>query len=149
MRHRAAGFTFIELLVVLAIIAIASATVSLAIRDPAATRLEHEAARLVALLESARAEARASGLVVQWRPNGADAAAPGFRFIGLPGDQPTQWLEPAVVAQVEGLPLLTLGPEPLIGAQRVVLQLGEQRLVIATDGLGAFAVADDATAPPR
>ena len=148
-RRAAAGFTFIELIVVLAIIAIASATVSLAIRDPSATRLEHEAARLVALLEGARAEARASGLAARWKPTGAANESPGFTFIGLPGDHPTTWLEEGVAAQVEGTGVLTLGPEPLIGAQRVVLSLGEKRLVIATDGLGPFAVADEGAAALR
>ena len=38
------GFTLIELMIVVALIAIASAVVSLALRDPAATRLEREAA---------------------------------------------------------------------------------------------------------
>ena len=49
-------------MVVVAIIAIATAVASLALRDPAASKLEHEATRLVSLLESARAEARASGV---------------------------------------------------------------------------------------
>ena len=150
MRSRAAaGFTLIELLVVLAIIAIAVATVSLAIRDPSETRLEQEGARLAALLEAARAEARASGLAVRWVPNGADAPRPGFRFVGLPASSelPAQWLDENVVAQVDGAGAVTLGPEPLIGAQRVVLRLGEKSLVLATDGLGPFAVAD-ASSPP-
>ena len=74
MRARQAGFTLIELLVVVALIAIASSVVSLAMRDPASTRLEHEAARLAALLESARAEARASGLAARWEPRAEPAA---------------------------------------------------------------------------
>ena len=37
-------------------------------RDPAATQLEHEGARLVALLEAARTEARAAGLTASWAP---------------------------------------------------------------------------------
>ena len=52
------GFTLIELMIVVALIAIAAGVVSLALRDPASTRLETEAARLSALLESARAESR-------------------------------------------------------------------------------------------
>src|SRR3982751_4189582 len=63
-RARAGGFTLIELLVVITLIAIASAVASLSIRNPASTRLDHEAARLVALLESARAASRASGIAV-------------------------------------------------------------------------------------
>jgi len=35
-------------------------------------------------------------------------------------------------------PGLTLGPEPVIPAQRLRLQLGSQRLMLATDGLAAF-----------
>jgi general secretion pathway protein H len=37
-----------------------------------------------------------------------------------------------------------LGPEPLIGAQRVVLRLGDQRVELGTDGLGPFVVVDEA-----
>jgi general secretion pathway protein H len=36
-----------------------------------------------------------------------------------------------------------LGPEPLIGAQRIVLRLDEQTLTLATDGLGPFVVNTD------
>jgi general secretion pathway protein H len=67
------GFTMIELLIVVALIAMASGLVTFALRDPAATRLEQEASRLTALLESARAEARASGLRVIWEPVSAEA----------------------------------------------------------------------------
>ena len=41
-----------------------------------------------------------------------------------------------------GSPTLLLGPEPLIGAQQVALSLGDRRLVLATDGLGPFAVVE-------
>ena len=66
-RPRTFGFTLLELLVVVAIIAIASAGVSFALRDSADTQLEREAQRLAALLESARAQSRTSGRPVQWR----------------------------------------------------------------------------------
>ena len=42
--------------------------VSLALRDGNASRLEEEGARLSALLEMARAEARAAGTPVRWQP---------------------------------------------------------------------------------
>src|SRR5215203_3845180 len=64
--RRALGFTLIELMVVVAVIAIATAVASLALRDPAQSKLEHEATRLASLLESARAEARASGVAARW-----------------------------------------------------------------------------------
>ena len=137
------GFTLIELLIVVAIVALASAMATLALRDPNATALEREADRLSALMEAARAESRASGLPVWWVPaptSGAADRAPGFRFVGLPAALalPEHWLTPEVQAEVIGARALVLGPEPLIGAQRVTLRLGDRRLTLATDGLGPF-----------
>ncbi len=144
----AAGFTLIELLVVLAIVAIGAGLVSLAIRDPAATRLDVEAARLVALLESARTEARSSGLQVAWLPGDATQTA-GFRFTGLPAaaQLPTRWLGDGVSAEVVGASVLVLGPEAILPPQRVVLRLSDQRLEIGSDGLAAFAVVAPEAAP--
>ena len=145
-RHAHRGFTLIELMIVVVLIAIASTVASLALRDPASTALEREAARLAALLESARAEARASGIAASWQPSPADPQTTGFRFIGLGGnpDLPTNWLEDGVSAEVVGARAIVLGPEPLIGAQRIVLRLRDRRLVLATDGIGPFAVAGEA-----
>ena len=159
----ARGFTLIELMIVVALIAIASAVASLALRDPAATQLEREAVRLAALLESARAEARASGLAVTWTPGAVDAGPAGlrpadgsddatrvdFRFTGLPPSAalPQRWLAPGVSAEVVGARSVPLGPEPLIGTQRIVLSLNDRRLTLATDGLGPFAVVDGGAAP--
>ncbi len=147
-----AGFTLVELMIVVALIAIASAVASLALRDPAATRLEHEAARLAALLESARAEARASGLAARWEPRPLQVETEGFRFVGLPAssDLPSRWLGVGVVAEVVGARAVVLGPEPFIGVQRIRLRLDDQQLTLATDGLGPFVVdAEQALAPPR
>ena len=150
-RSRHSGFTLIELLVVVVLIAIASSVASLALRDPALTRLEHEAARLAALLEGGRAEARASGLVAYWEPKSSSADGEGFRFVGLPPSSamPTHWLAEGVTAEVVGARAVTLGPEPLIGAHRIVLRLDERQLTLSTDGLGPFAVSDDGAAEAR
>jgi general secretion pathway protein H len=140
--RRAAGFTLIEVMIVVAIVAIAVGLVTFSIRDPARTRLELEAARLSALLEQARTEARSGGYSVLWAPTaGADGGQ--FRFVGLPPAValPTRWLDEHVSAQVVGAPALLLGPDAILPPQRVVLMLDEQRIEIATDGLGAFAVA--------
>jgi general secretion pathway protein H len=130
------GFTLLELLVVVAIIAMASAGVSFALRDSAATQLEREAQRLAALLESARAQSRTSGVVVRWH-----TTEQGFRFEGVPPNTlPEQWL--ADTTRVQGTAMLVLGPEPIIGRQAVVLTSTtqpERRLQIATDGLRPFA----------
>ena len=139
------GFTLIELMLVVVLIAVASAVASLSLRDPAATRLEQEAARLVALLEAARSEARASGLQASWEPRAGPTGGAGFRFVGLPAssDLPNQWLTAGVSADVTGARAVVLGPEPLIGAQRIVLRLDDQRLVLATDGIGPFVVSSE------
>ena len=131
------GFTLLELLVVVAIIAIATAGVSLALRDSQATELEREAQRLAALLESARAQSRSSGVPVRWYP-----VERGFRFDGLPAKAlPDQWL--SETTYVRGNTRLLLGPEPIIGKQQVLLgssALPDRSLRIATDGLRPFTV---------
>jgi general secretion pathway protein H len=146
----ARGFTLIELLVVVALIAIATAVASLALRDPATAKLEHEAVRLASLLESARAGARASGVAARWTPLSEDADGAAFRFVGVSSadPMPTRWLDPGTSAQVIGAATVTLGPEPLIGAQRIVLRLADQRLTLATDGIGPFLIADDRDVAP-
>jgi general secretion pathway protein H len=149
VKTRPSGFTLIELMVVIALIAIASAVTSLALRDPAATRLEQEGARLVALLEAARTEARAAGLSASWQPQVDQDGVAGFRFDGLPSasEPQTHWLTSGVTATVPGARAVLLGPEPLIGAQRIVLHLDTQTLTLATDGLGPFVVDTNTAAP--
>jgi len=157
LRRVAQGFTLIEVIVVMAMIAVATALVSLALRDGTQARLEEEGARLSALLEAARTESRASGITVRWLPgtgSGAEGAgdggvAPGFRFIGLPAgaDLPSRWLAAGVSAEVLGAPALLLGPEPVLPRQRVVLQLEDRRLVLGSDGLAPFGPVADGASP--
>ena len=139
---RAGGFTLLELLVVLSIMAIATDGVGFALRDNSQTLLERDAARLAALLESGRAQSRASGMAVRWRPT-----ADGFRFEGLPaGTLPDHWLGTDTATRADAL--LVLGPEPIIGRQAVLLQsLSQpaQRLLVTTDGVRPFAVSPATT----
>ena len=146
-RHRPAsgggraaqGFTLLELLVVLVIVAMISSVAVLSMRDGLTTQLEREGERLSTLLEGARAQARASGAAVSWVPASSPDESP-FRFIGLGANPapPTRWLDDRVTAQVVGRPALALGPDAILPAQRVVLRLADRRLDIATDGLGPF-----------
>ena len=131
------GFTLLELLMVLAIMAMATAGVTLVLRDNADTALEREAQRLSALFESARAQSRASGVAVRWH-----TTSDGFRFEGLPANAlPARWLTEGMM--VRGNPSVLLGPEPMIGAQTVELvnsQQHQRAMRITTSGLRPFAV---------
>ncbi|MEI7514100.1 MAG: prepilin-type N-terminal cleavage/methylation domain-containing protein [Betaproteobacteria bacterium] len=150
------GFTLLELLVVVAIIAIASAGVALTLRDSAASNLERDAQRLAAILESGRAQSRMLGTPVVWR-----ATPSGFALDGLnPPLPPQTWLSAdttaAAVLRRPGAPepgnalaVLTLGPEPILEAQAVVLRARSQasvRLQLATDGLRPFGIVPLGTA---
>jgi general secretion pathway protein H len=138
------GFTLMELLVVIALIAIGTAAVSFSLRDSAQTVLERDAERLSALLESARARSRSSGVPVRWHPvteasNNAASSTASFVFEGLPPQTlPTTWLSPTT--QVAANSLLVLGPDPIIGPQSVMLWSQNFRLWVSTDGIQAFRV---------
>ena len=135
--QRQHGFTLLELLVVISIIAVATAGTALALRDSSSGTLEREAERLAALLEAGRAQSRASGVPVRWH-----SVAGGFEFVGLtPERLPTQWLSDST--SVRGDSQLLLGPEPLIAAQGITLVSREAPAIalrVATDGLRPFAV---------
>jgi len=138
--RRGSGFTLLELLVVVAIIAVAAAGVSFALRDQAGVPLERDGQRLAALLESARARSRLSGQPVRWI-----ADAEGFHFDGLPNDAlPHNWL--AADTRTVGRTVLLLGPEPVIGPQQVALVSAQHpgpMVIVATDGLRPFAVRNE------
>ena len=152
-RRQLTGFTLLELLVVVTIIAAVSAGVSLALRDGNQSALDRDAQRLAVLLESGRAQSRATGVAVRWQ-----TTATGFTFEGLsPSALPSQWLSASTRAAgngnvasgagTAGTVTLQLGPDPMIGAQEVQLVDASQgsnpqaaTVRIATDGLRPFSI---------
>ena len=137
------GFTLLELLVVVALIAVATAGVSLSLRDSAQSALQRDAERLAVLLETGRAQARASGLPVVWRTEVTPPyAVQSFVFDGLPPPGlPQNWLAESTRATPGSF--ITLGPEPLIEPQAVALSAPHspgQTLWVVTDGLRPFKV---------
>jgi general secretion pathway protein H len=149
--RRSRGFTLIELMVVITMIAIATAGVSFAIRDNAATVLEREADRLSTILETVRVQSRGTGVAMAWLPVAdgfavlpAAALADGAG-VKLSGSAMSPWLAPGMSAQIvnsgSGVAAsLLLGAEPMIAPSTVVLRLGERSLAVTTDGLRPFTV---------
>ena len=148
------GFTLIELMVVITLIAIATAGVSFAIRDNEATLLDREADRLSVILETARVQSRSSGVALAWLPLPQGfvvlpANELGARQIQINASNINTWLAPGIQAQIVSpaanseralAQSLLLGAEPMIAPVAVVLSLKERRLSVATDGLRPFAV---------
>lgn len=128
------GFTLLELLLVVAIIAMATAGVSLALRDSAQSQLEMEAQRLAAVLDGARAQARATGVAMRWQTTDS-----GYTLDG----RATPWQYPGIAAEAPAQGLV-LGPEPLMARASVRLWRTDKptnALLIATDGLRPFGIA--------
>ena len=137
----AAGFTLLELMVVMLLVAVATGMVTLSMRDASQNKLDEEGARLSAVLESARAQSRIVGTDVRWQPS-QDGSS--FQFVGLPSvtaaELPTRWLDADTRAEIVGQPQVLLGPEPMLPPQRIVLRLGGHELTVGSDGLAPFAV---------
>ena len=168
--QRQCGLTLLELLVVLAIIAISSAGVAIAMRDSAQTQLEREAQRLIAKLEAVRVQSRAQGIPLIWRvaDSGFVFETPllGSDFVALR----EEWLTAGMTADVSknstsGLTgeispnskiakstgYIVLGPEPIIYPTSIALRLKSVAtsaskantliLRIKTDGIQPFHIA--------
>ena len=141
--QRQHGLTLLELLVVLAIIAVSTAGVALAMRDNTQNQFEQEAQRLIAKLESARVQSRVQGVPLVWRTTASgfviQTPLVGSDFVAQSDDL----LSGDISADMQAI---TLGPEPIIRPVTITLSKSSgqtsgaklMHLRIGTDGLQPF-----------
>ena len=151
---RTGGFTLIEVLVVLVVIAVLVSLAAVQLSPDARQGLREEATRLAALLAHAREEAIATGAPLAWQ--GTEA---GYRFLQRGTERTWQPMHddaslrarnlPAgvSVAAIEtpgtangGNPLIVLSTTGIADPFRITLALGEHRVRVASDGVAAPSV---------
>jgi general secretion pathway protein H len=140
----AVGFTLIELLVVVVILAIAAATVALAMPSGDGRLLREEAARLGALFRIAQDEARVSGRALVW-----EADLEGYRFRPLDPVAARAWSDeilrprrwPFTVVQIER-GAIVFGREPLLDPVTLRIVTPEREARLALDALGNLTLQD-------
>ncbi len=149
--RRAPGFTLVEVLVVIVIIGLLASLVAVNLAPDARQVLREEGARLAALLAHARDEAITTGVPLAWqgteggyrflerapdrtwRPIARDAALrprelpAGIRLATLDAATPTRG----------GESLIVLAPTGMAEPFQVTLVLGEHRVSVVSDGVGA------------
>jgi general secretion pathway protein H len=131
--QRQRGLTLLELLVVLAIIAVASAGVVFAMRDTTQSLLEREGQRLIAQLEAARTQSRAQGVPLVWTTTASGfviaSPVPDSGFVA----QRENWLSQGTVVDQT---TIALGPEPIIPPATLTLSTagGRARRIHAHTG---------------
>jgi general secretion pathway protein H len=153
---RVAGFTLLELLVVLIILAAMVSLVGVNLAPDARQVLREEASRLALLLGHARDEAITTGVALAWQ--GTDD---GYRFVRRAVDRTWQRVDaddalrartlPAgvslaridVTTQMPGrAPVIVLPPNGIIEPFRITLASGEHRVSVRSDGFGAPVLED-------
>ena len=148
------GFTLIELLVVLLLVAIGSSLVVLSMRESSTHVLDREADRLVNLLETTRAQARASQTPMLWQSdaNGfsvqvlrllPDNDSNDNRLVDSAGEKTpyTRWLNPGTRSEPTRL---VISAEPVQSAMRLQLippashASDTSRLTLGSDGVAPW-----------
>jgi general secretion pathway protein H len=150
---RAAGFTLVEVMVVMVIIGVTLGLASLNAMPSARQNLEGEARRIALLLQLARDEAIVRNRLVafeadsegyrflvrneaQWDPIAQDDLLRGRPFKSSPV---TLLLDPASAGASNPL-RITFGREPVDKPFVLTLGSGEERIAIRADGIGHFTV---------
>ena len=153
-RRRAAGFTLIEMLVVLLIMGLMVGMVSVIVRPDDREALCVEAERLAQLLDLAAVEARLTGQSVAWTPD-----AQGYRFWRMTADagwaelRDSDALRPRTLPhgirvaamQVENVPVtgdmrLEFTPQGRVFSFTIEMTLGAARCAVAASPLGEVKV---------
>ena len=135
--ERQGGFTLVELMVVLSLVALISGLVAISARPSPQQQLAREGERLALWLEAVRSQSRGLGRAVQVRvdPTGArtlDGAPDSLKGERLDWLYSDTW--PVAVTT------LTLGPEPILPSQQLELSQreGRGRVRVGTRGLGPW-----------
>lgn len=154
---RNAGFTLLELLLVIVIAGITLGLVSFNAAPSAQQGLQNEAQRIALLMQLARDEA-----IVRDRPIAFEAAADGYRFVLREGNgwkpleqdemlRERRFQRPPVTLSIEpagaaaGNPLrIVFGREPVDKPFVLTLAAGASRVAIRADGIGHYEVEGNA-----
>jgi general secretion pathway protein H len=150
------GFTLLEVLVIVVIIAVLATAVGVKIAPDSRQLLREEAVRLAALIGHARDEAITTGGALAWQ-----STAEGYRFAqrapdrswqpitrddslrprALPAGMSLAAIElPARTANAE--PVIVLAPTGINDPFRITLAFGDHRLRVSSDGAHAPVVED-------
>jgi general secretion pathway protein H len=129
------GFTLLELLLVVSLMALATAGVSFSLRDSAQRDLDLQAQQVAAQLNAAHAQARSTGVPVHWQAMDGGWVLGGHRMNWRQADTR---LTP---------PTGTLGPEPLLPPTQLTLRQGQQTRLVGTGGVRPFQLLDTPVLP--
>lgn len=145
-RALTAGFTLLELLLVVALVALSSAGVAVALRDNTHTQLHQEAQRLAVLLEAARAHARTTGVGVVWQAQPRGFVLDGQYRPWLHTQTIATRLSPSPKQAAPNTPDVWLPPEPLMPPQRLRLSADGREVWLGTNGVAPWRVLEGADA---
>ena len=143
------GYTLIELLVAVAIIAIVAGMVALSLPGGEERRVREEAARLGALFRIVQDHARVAGRVLVWQ-----ADLEGYAFRALDADAAASWQDetlrprswPFAVQRLEAQPIF-FTREPMLSPASVLIATASSEVLISLDALGNVAVRDCSPRP--
>ena len=158
----ASGFTLVELMVVLVVLAVTASLVSWSVSAARGHGLESAAEQLAAILEQARWQAISTGRRIAWElPQSSSAAGstmPQARWYEQTQDGIWHLRVTPAAAALAGVSLtiaqprfagdtparVVLGPEPAGAAVCILLMQEGSTVAVASDGIAPFAVRRDA-----